>query len=108
MHVIRKASLEVNCAGKTDAFALNRDAADWANAFLLPQLDQVLAGLPDCEEHVSIDRLDIELNAAAGMNWGEDILPKLKSELLAKLLPALLPGISGPEMEKLSAAEGFF
>src|SRR5438552_16884935 len=84
-HRIRRVSVEVNRGGKTNGLALLEETSAWANETLLPQIEQVFASLPESDELIRIERLELELNASSASNWGNEILARLKWELSAML-----------------------
>jgi hypothetical protein len=108
-HSIRKLSLEVNRVGKASGLALLEETSAWANETLLPQIEQVFASLPDSEELIQIDRLELEeLNSSSASNWGNEVLARLRSELSAMLLKISAERTSLKNEERLRPQESFF
>jgi len=100
--------VEVNHAGKTNGLALLEETSAWANETLLPQIAQVFASLPDSDELIQIERLELELNASSASNWGNEILARLKWELSAMLLRISAERTPHKIEERLRPQESFF
>ena len=58
----------------------------WAHDSLLPELGRIFASLPNSDELIRVDRLDLELSSSDGGNWGPEVLGKLRSELISALM----------------------
>src|SRR5438105_8490064 len=107
-HRIRRVSVEVNRGGKTNGLALLEETSAWANETLLPQIEQVFASLPESDELIQIERLELELNASSASNWGNEILARLKWELSAMLLRISAERTPHKIEERLRPQESFF
>ncbi len=107
-HSIRRVYLEVNRVGKTNGLALLEETSAWANDTLLAQIEQVFASLPDSEELIQIERLELELNSSSASNWGNEILARLKWELSAMLLRISAERTHLKSEDKLQPQESFF
>ena len=100
--------MEVNRGGKTNGLALLEETSAWANETLLPQIEQVFASLPESDELIQIERLELELNASSASNWGNEILARLKWELSAMLLRIYAERTPHKIDERLRPQESFF
>jgi hypothetical protein len=84
-HVVRRTSLEVTGSVGADAFRFQQEVVVWAHDSLLPELGRIFASLPNSDELIRVDRLDLELSASDGGNWGPEVLGNLRSELISAL-----------------------
>src|SRR5205807_2236458 len=84
------------------------ETSAWANETLLREIEQVFASLPDSDELIQIDRLELELSASSASNWGSEILATLRWELSAMLLKFSAERTHLKREEKLRPQESFF
>jgi hypothetical protein len=105
-HVIRRTSLEVTGSARADAFRFQQEVVAWARDDLMRGLEELFDSLPESEEVIRIDRLEIELNASDIGNWRDEVLRKLRSELFALLVNSSRKRLVGPRtiVEKDAAA----
>lgn len=106
-HILRRVFLEVN-AGAVDAFRFQNEAATWAHDTLLPELEALFSALPDTEAHVLLDRLEIQVDARDPAQWRQEVLPRLKEELTARLTRKLREGGLAAGERRESPAASFF
>lgn len=82
-HIIRTVTLDVVCERHAQPLALQQEVSSWASGALLDVLSSVLAGVPDVEEHVLIDSLEIVVDAGdvGGAAWRDRAATQLRQQL---------------------------
>ncbi len=83
-HIVRKTLFELR-AHSAEPLQLHRHATTWARDRLLPELAEIFSSLPEVHGHVTLDRLEIHVEADARSAWTEQALSKLRSELIHRL-----------------------
>lgn len=79
-HLVGLASIEVEAQG-VDGFRFQREVADWVHERLLPELESVLDGLPQTDDRIVLDRLDLVLDTRGSGGWEERAVSGLRRTL---------------------------
>jgi len=82
-HIIKEAALDFRYNGHTNGFAFQREVKEWFNEFS-QALEQILNSLPEKDEAIFVDELEIEVQLNAS-DWKEQATEKISRQLQDKL-----------------------